>query len=484
MHAVGRGSVCSSKVGVHLLLTLHINIGSFPGQQRRTETKPQPVKIKLQEIFLNLIPSDHDRSDEVHTSINKPQTQHINVMFRIHHRVRPEDAPNHACALQHQINLRHAVLASEALRAVTELKRRYGRHSRHACKLVDESPSKGLIDGRLHDRVRVYRADPGPSAAGFVDRQQGFVERHDFIVDFDGCDADKVVGRGLAVGEAGGGADGVNDERRVGKKLGGVDIWKENIGAVSEEHDAFVLRRRGQADGEFFRKAKGRCELGRHRNVGDAEAGHALDAGSEALYFRVLRRSGTRKVRRVVRSTVFLRSEEELKPLSQSTHMELPPRSMVSFTATRGVLWATKVVYWRVSKSFKTRRQRARGVQVSGQMGYGGWALERVNWSKMALWSQLRNRQRKSLSPSRSTPISTRPRPWQLITDQRDHNIPFGLVDNNVKELGACCNSTVADVEEKISGSTVILRMISRRIPGQVVKIINVLEKFVLRSFT
>ncbi|KAK9933483.1 hypothetical protein M0R45_020680 [Rubus argutus] len=45
------------------------------------------------------------------------------------------------------------------------------------------------------------------------------------------------------------------------------------------------------------------------------------------------------------------------------------------------------------------------------------------------------------------------------------------------QELGACCNSPVADVEAKISGSNVVLKIISRRTPGQVVKIISVLER-------
>ncbi|XP_021904851.1 transcription factor MUTE, partial [Carica papaya] len=45
------------------------------------------------------------------------------------------------------------------------------------------------------------------------------------------------------------------------------------------------------------------------------------------------------------------------------------------------------------------------------------------------------------------------------------------------KEIGASCNSPLADVEAKISGPNVVLKVISRRIPGQVVKIITVLEK-------
>ncbi|AQK92687.1 transcription factor MUTE [Zea mays] len=48
-----------------------------------------------------------------------------------------------------------------------------------------------------------------------------------------------------------------------------------------------------------------------------------------------------------------------------------------------------------------------------------------------------------------------------------------------IKELAACCNSAVADVEAKISGSNVLLRTLSRRssIPGrQAVRLIAVLE--------
>ncbi|EOA11961.1 hypothetical protein CARUB_v10012751mg [Capsella rubella] len=60
--------------------------------------------------------------------------------------------------------------------------------------------------------------------------------------------------------------------------------------------------------------------------------------------------------------------------------------------------------------------------------------------------------------------------------------VPFSRIENvmttsTFKEVGACCNSPHANVEAKISGSNVVLRVVSRRIVGQLVKIISVLEK-------
>ncbi|OEL17173.1 hypothetical protein BAE44_0021808 [Dichanthelium oligosanthes] len=45
-----------------------------------------------------------------------------------------------------------------------------------------------------------------------------------------------------------------------------------------------------------------------------------------------------------------------------------------------------------------------------------------------------------------------------------------------VKELAACCNSPVADVEARISGANVLLRALSRRAPGQAARMVAVLE--------
>ncbi|KAJ4898448.1 Transcription factor MUTE [Raphanus sativus] len=60
--------------------------------------------------------------------------------------------------------------------------------------------------------------------------------------------------------------------------------------------------------------------------------------------------------------------------------------------------------------------------------------------------------------------------------------VPFSRIENvmttsTFKEVGACCNSPHANVEAKISGSNVVLRVVSRRTEGQLVRIISVLEK-------
>ncbi|CAA2997937.1 transcription factor MUTE [Olea europaea subsp. europaea] len=81
-----------------------------------------------------------------------------------------------------------------------------------------------------------------------------------------------------------------------------------------------------------------------------------------------------------------------------------------------------------------------------------------------------KRRKSSSLSPS----PGPSPRQFQL-SSQPDS--PFAYNTDRFKEVGACCNSPLADVEAKISGSNVHLRTISRRIPGQIVRIINVLEK-------
>ncbi|XP_049406424.1 transcription factor MUTE [Solanum stenotomum] len=97
--------------------------------------------------------------------------------------------------------------------------------------------------------------------------------------------------------------------------------------------------------------------------------------------------------------------------------------------------------------------------------------IEFIKELHLVLQSLEAKKRRKSLSPS---PGPSTPRLLQL--SPTPESTPF-ITHNNFKELGACCNSPVADVEARICGSNVMLRTISKRIPGQIVKIINVLEK-------
>ncbi|XP_074381989.1 transcription factor MUTE [Apium graveolens] len=106
-----------------------------------------------------------------------------------------------------------------------------------------------------------------------------------------------------------------------------------------------------------------------------------------------------------------------------------------------------------------------------------GGVIEFIKELHQVLNSLESKKRRLSLSPS---PAPSPKVPLQLLnTPPSECN---SLIRNiassteNVKELGASCNSVAANVEAKISGSNVILKTVSRRIPGQIVKIINVLE--------
>ncbi|KAK6117233.1 hypothetical protein DH2020_048998 [Rehmannia glutinosa] len=103
-----------------------------------------------------------------------------------------------------------------------------------------------------------------------------------------------------------------------------------------------------------------------------------------------------------------------------------------------------------------------------------GGVIEFIKELHQVVQSLEAKKRRKSLSPTSPAPS---PRQFQLSPQLPDSPLIGTIHDTNFKELGACCNSPVADVEAKISGSNVLLRTISRRIPGQIVRIISVLEK-------
>ncbi|WOH16003.1 hypothetical protein DCAR_0935552 [Daucus carota subsp. sativus] len=105
-----------------------------------------------------------------------------------------------------------------------------------------------------------------------------------------------------------------------------------------------------------------------------------------------------------------------------------------------------------------------------------GGVIEFIKELHQVLHSLESKKRRMSLSPS---PAPSPRVPLQLIStppSECNSLIRNTIHNENVKELGACCNSVAANVEAKISGSNVVLKTVSQRIPGQIVKIINVLE--------
>ncbi|GAB2266502.1 hypothetical protein Dimus_001505 [Dionaea muscipula] len=112
-------------------------------------------------------------------------------------------------------------------------------------------------------------------------------------------------------------------------------------------------------------------------------------------------------------------------------------------------------------------------IKKGDQASIIGGVIEFIKELHQVLQSLESQKRRKSLSPS-PTPS---PKPPQQSPHQPNHDRPSLLFDHGAKELVACCNSPVADVEAKISGSNVILRTVSKRIPGQLLKIIFLLEK-------
>ncbi|XP_042475113.1 transcription factor MUTE-like [Macadamia integrifolia] len=134
-------------------------------------------------------------------------------------------------------------------------------------------------------------------------------------------------------------------------------------------------------------------------------------------------------------------------------------------------------------------------IKRGDQASIVGGVIEFIKELDQVLQSLESKKRRKSLSPSPSPSPRQLPTPSPRQVFQRPPpSLPlllpppppptptptpestFGL--ENIEDLGAACfNSQVAEVEAKISGSNVILRTISKRIPGQIVKIISLLEK-------
>ncbi|KAF3794996.1 Transcription factor [Nymphaea thermarum] len=107
-------------------------------------------------------------------------------------------------------------------------------------------------------------------------------------------------------------------------------------------------------------------------------------------------------------------------------------------------------------------------VKRGDQASIIGGVIEFIKELHQVLQALESAKRRKSLSPSPS------PSPRMALAPPGS---PPAFGFDNIRELSACCNSSLADVEAKLSGSNVLLRTISRRIPGQVVRIISALER-------
>jgi hypothetical protein len=96
-----------------------------------------------------------------------------------------------------------------------------------------------------------------------------------------------------------------------------------------------------------------------------------------------------------------------------------------------------------------------------------GGAIDFIRELQQVLESLEARKKRRSTSPT--------PSPRSLLTTASSSPTAINSKQHQV-ELAACCNSPVADVEAKISGSNVLLRTLSRRIPGHAVSMIALLE--------
>ncbi|KAJ1428776.1 Myc-type, basic helix-loop-helix [Sesbania bispinosa] len=125
----------------------------------------------------------------------------------------------------------------------------------------------------------------------------------------------------------------------------------------------------------------------------------------------------------------------------------------------------------------RNRRKQMNEHLKGDQASIIGGVIEFIKELHQVLQALESQKRRKSLSPSPApSPRTLQPVPFHHH-HPFDNSLSSGIGTNNsFKELGASCNSSVADVEVKISGSNVILKVISHRIPGQVAKIITVLE--------
>ncbi|KAK9038134.1 hypothetical protein V6N11_023023 [Hibiscus sabdariffa] len=96
-----------------------------------------------------------------------------------------------------------------------------------------------------------------------------------------------------------------------------------------------------------------------------------------------------------------------------------------------------------------------------------GGVIEFIKELQQVLQSLELKKQRKTLSSGPSPTI-----PNSLHLPAKPNHSPIGF--ESVEEVGACCNSPLADVEARISGSNILLKIVCQQITGQILKIIDV----------
>ncbi|CAN0902916.1 Transcription factor SPEECHLESS [Linum grandiflorum] len=126
-------------------------------------------------------------------------------------------------------------------------------------------------------------------------------------------------------------------------------------------------------------------------------------------------------------------------------------------------------------------------VKRGDQASIIGGVVEYIKELQQVLQSLEAKKQRKAYTEVLLSPrLIPSPRPIHLPPisppTPQTPNTPFKHIttDNTIHELVAKSRSSVADVEVKFSGANLVVKTVSYKIPGQVVKIISALEDMCL----
>lgn len=239
---------------------VEVSTRSLAAQERVTESQPRRRQIELQQIVLHLMPADHHGGSRICSAVQEPQAQ--NVVVYVHHGVGPRERPHRVLPLQHEVDVRHSrpnPRARDVAAVVAHLERCYGSSASDARGGLNERIRQCSVDGGLEKSVLIDGADFRAAIAVAVDVEESGVYRDRVVVDPDGIDFDEIFGGGLALRECAGRADGVDEQRCVGERHGGVEGLgnvEEVVGAVAKENDSVGISGGRQANSEFATETK------------------------------------------------------------------------------------------------------------------------------------------------------------------------------------------------------------------------------------